>query len=1107
MRNITPYSQMAIMRLFATIVVAIAYTAMAMAYDFSHNGIYYNINSITGTAEVTCGSNNYNSYSGQVVIPNAVTHDNRSYAVAAVGENAFRNCSGLTAVTIGENVATIGNRAFLNCTALTTVNIPAAMTTIDDYAFAQCSNLTDVTFNNDAALELGAGAFIRCSKLVNVKWPSNGNLDGRGGLTTVGPNAFAQCTSLTSITLPGELQLLGPTVFDGCQNLNSITLTMEMPIILNGDPFALDTSSVNIYVPSSGNSGHTASLYNQAVGWRDYNIVELPYSFIDNDLLTYLKGAAGTVAINGRKNPGNDVVTVKNTITDMKGNTYNVTSIADEAFKSTSIKTLDTSKAKRLKTIGAEAFAQCTQLDNVMLREGIIAMGDKVFAGCTSLVVVKVPSSIHTIPYGAFMDCSELKNVTLEVGVLTISEAAFERCTSMENINLPRSILNVEPHAFRHATSLKQINVESQCQHYASSDGVLFERKYGDEFEASEIGLMNRLVIYPMCKPGENFYIPCGVTTIDDNALEGATNLKNITIPATTTTFGNECFKGTNIQNINYRNTNPSNDGTSGITATLKANATLQVPIGTTSTYSALTAWNGFQSIVERDDAFESNGFDYEWNDKSQVTIVYIHHAAVNNDGVLTLPSTVTKSGYTYYITQIRDNSTRNLAQDVTQLVINSDSLSIIDTSNNLNPISTLQTLNSILVTPSNPYLKVMDNNLYSKQGDILYYYIRSNTQQHFTIPSNVETIMPQAFASNQHLTHVTFNSNAKTVGGRAFEGCSSLQRVDNAKTIKTIAPRAFAECTALTTFIGGERLVLVDDEAFLNCYNLGHFPFSHGMIKTLGNRAFKGCSSMKAAVMGFNIENLGEAVFSNCISLNKVFFSTEVNNLGNQMFKNCTALEELWLCNETPLNVDNNFFTQSSISSMKLYVPEKGVYDYSSNSPWNYAAQVNACSYLSSGPDVNGDCAVNALDVTIVMSVILGEFNEDIVGNFDVNNDGYINAVDITVIYDFLLSGAIANLTYSFKKEDQSEIKSVIKVGTQARILAENLQTHTFATSGVIGYIDNPAVATISHGTNSNGYAYFEINAVAPGYCTLVAIVNDGTKWHYRTIPIMVIE
>lgn len=1105
MRNITPYSQMAIMRLFAIIVVAIACTAMAMAYDFSHNGIYYNINSITGTAEVTCGSNNYNSYSGQVVIPNAVTHDNRSYAVAAVGENAFRNCSGLTAVTIGENVATIGKRSFLNCTALTTVNIPAAVTIIGDYAFAQCSNLTDVTFNNDAALELGAGAFMRCSELANVKWPSSENLDGHGGLTSVGPSAFALCSSLTSITLPGELQLLGPTVFDGCLSLNSITLTMETPIILNGDPFALDnTSSVDIYVPSSGIAGHTATLYNQAVGWRDYNIVELPYSFIDNNRLTYLKEPAGTVTVTGRLNPGNDVMTIKSTITDPKGNTYNVTSIADEAFKGTSIKSLDTSNALKLKTIGTEAFAQCTQLTNAMLREGITSMGNKTFAGCTSLTSVNVPSTIQAIPYGAFMDCSELKNVTLAVGVFTISEDAFARCTSLESIYLPRSIVDVETHAFRHATSLKHINVEPVCQHYASSDGVLFERKFGDEFEASEIGKMNKLVLYPMSKPGENFYIPCGVTTIDDNALEEAINLKNLTIPATTTTFGNECFKGTNIQNINYRNTNPSNDGTLGITAALKANATLQVPVGTIPAYNALTAWNGFKNIVECDYAFASQGIDYDWNDKFQATIVYIHHAAVDSDGVLTLPSTVTKSGYTYDITQIKNNSTRNLAQDVTQLVINSDNLSVIDTTNNLNPISTLQTLNSISVTPSNSYLKVMDNNLYSKQGDIMYYYLRSNTQQHFTIPSSVETIMPQAFASNQHLTRVTFNSNAKTVGGRAFEGCSSLQRVDNAKTIKTIAPRAFAECTALTTFIGGDRLILIDDEAFLNCYSLSHFPFSHGMIKSLGNRAFKGCSSIKAGVMGFNLENLGEAVFSNCTSLKKVFFSTKVNSMGNQMFKNCTALEELWLCNETPLNVDNNFFTQSSL---KLYVPEGSVDDYSNNSPWNHAAQVNACSYLNNGPDVNGDRAINALDVTMVMSVILGDFEGEIVGHFDVNHDGYINISDITVIYDYLLSGSAASMAYSFLYDNQSEINNVIKVGTQAKIFAENRSTHTFATSGVIGYIDNPAVATISHGTNSNGYAYFEINAVAPGYCTLVAIVNDGTKWHYRTIPIVVTE
>ena len=110
------------------------------AFDFSANNIYYNINDKTLTAEVTFG-NGYNSYSGQVTIPATVSNSGKTYDVTAVGENAFRDCAGLTGVVFGANVSTIGRRAFLNCSALTAVTITEGMTEIGDYAFAQCEAL------------------------------------------------------------------------------------------------------------------------------------------------------------------------------------------------------------------------------------------------------------------------------------------------------------------------------------------------------------------------------------------------------------------------------------------------------------------------------------------------------------------------------------------------------------------------------------------------------------------------------------------------------------------------------------------------------------------------------------------------------------------------------------------------------------------------------------------------------------------------------------------------------------------------------------------------------------------------------------------------------
>ncbi len=1090
----------------AIIILALSATT-AKAYDFSANGIYYNINQTTGSAEVTYSTNSYNSYSGNIVIPDAVTYSNRSYNVTAVGENAFRNCSGLQAVTLGANVATIGKRAFFSCSQLTSVEITPSVSMICDYAFAQCENLKNVTFNNDAPIEMGSGAFMRCTQLNNVEWSSSKTLDGRGGITSIGTNAFAHCTALESILLPGELQDMGTTIFDGCNNLNSITLTMDTPLALRGDPFALASSNVSIYVPSSGNEGEAAGLYSQAIGWRDYNIVELPYSFIDNNLYTYLKNPDGSVALTGCQDSGIEVVVVRNSITDWTGNTYNVTSIANETFKGSAIKSLDTSNADKLKAIGNDAFSGCPQLTSINLREGITSMGERAFANCTALSSVKIPSTLHVISKSAFESCISLSNVTLVMGVTTIGENAFAKCSSLQTITLPRSTARVESSAFLDATTLKQITVNSQCQQYASFDGVLYERKYGEGFDSRDYEKMNKLVVYPMAKTNVDYYIPCGVTVIEPYAMQGASHVKNISIPGTTTRFGTDCFKQTNIENINYRNTNPTNDETDGITAAVKANATLQVPVGTLATFTSLEAWQGFKNIVERDNAFQDQKFAYDWNEKDEVTIVDIFTTAVNSAGTLTIPATATMSNYSYHITELRNYCTQNVTTLTKKLVINADSLSVIDTSNDINPLSALQELQSISLTPDNSYFKISNLFLLNYLGTKVYYYLRSSTQSHVTIPNGVEIIMPQAFANNTNLQHISFNYTTKRVENRAFEGCTALQLVDNSLGLITIGKRAFAGCTALTFFQGGEKLNTIDDEAFINCNNLIHFPFAHGMLQKIGNRAFKDCNSLYTAVMSLNVYSLGDQVFENCFALNKVYFSTIVENWGAQVFKGCSSLNELWICNVTPPNVASIFFDQSSYSSAQLFVPQGKENSYRNKSPWNKAASINSSHYLYNGPDVNGDRLINALDITLIMSVLLGDFNDTYVGNFDVNHDGTINVADITLIYNYILTGVNPDLFYQFVKEGNSSIESTIKVGSKIKVKAINHSTNQYVTTGLLGHIDNPAAATITTGTDSNGVAYLEIDTKAKGYCTLVTIVSDGSTCFFKTFPIVVVD
>ena len=89
----------------------------ASAYDLAVENadgvtIYYNYINDGTELEVTYKDAGYNSYSGVVAIPEEVTYNGKSYSVTSIGPFAFRQCSGLTSITIPDSVTTIREYAF-----------------------------------------------------------------------------------------------------------------------------------------------------------------------------------------------------------------------------------------------------------------------------------------------------------------------------------------------------------------------------------------------------------------------------------------------------------------------------------------------------------------------------------------------------------------------------------------------------------------------------------------------------------------------------------------------------------------------------------------------------------------------------------------------------------------------------------------------------------------------------------------------------------------------------------------------------------------------------------------------------------------------------------
>jgi len=213
---------------------------------------------------------------GTFVNCSALVSVNIPAAVTSIGGSAFKGCSSLKSVSLPKALTSIGDEAFMNCTALSSVTIPASVTSIGKNAFVgispdwwvvECSHLPDINLSSlstDATLYIHEGVsvpfnspwaafnaikyietdenivktiddldylFDYAAKQACVTSGANSNLSTVaipemvtfGGksypVTAIAQNAFAGCTSLKGVTIPGTINAINAGVFHGCSDL------------------------------------------------------------------------------------------------------------------------------------------------------------------------------------------------------------------------------------------------------------------------------------------------------------------------------------------------------------------------------------------------------------------------------------------------------------------------------------------------------------------------------------------------------------------------------------------------------------------------------------------------------------------------------------------------------------------------------------------------------------------------------------------------------------------------------------------------------------------------------------------------------------------------
>ena len=360
----------------------------AFAKDAKIDGIKYRLNDETSEAAVI----QYN-YSGDIIIPETVDYDGKTYSVTSIGEEAFYYCSGLTSVTIGNSVINIGERAFYG-SGLTSVTIGNSVTSIGSGAFRFCSGLTSVTIPNSVT-SIGDYAFYGCSALESIIVEEGNTIyDSRENcnaiietatntliagfkntvipysVTSIGDWAFSGCSSLTSVTIPNSVTSIGEGAFSYCYGLESI-------IVEEGNTICDSRENCNAIIETATN--------------------------------TLIYGCKNTVIPNS------------------------VTSIGDGAFNyCTGLTSITIPNS--VTSIGEAAFDYCTGLTSVTIGNSVTSIGDGAFFGCTGLISITIPNSVTSIGDDAFGYCPGLTSITSPNSVTSIGDGAFRLCSGLTSV-------------------------------------------------------------------------------------------------------------------------------------------------------------------------------------------------------------------------------------------------------------------------------------------------------------------------------------------------------------------------------------------------------------------------------------------------------------------------------------------------------------------------------------------------------------------------------------------------------------------------------------------------------------------------------------------------
>ena len=307
------------------------------------------------------------------------------------------------------------------------ITFDGPVTIIGDEAFAECRSLTSITIPKSVS-SIGDSAFDLCYSLTSINIPD--------GVTSIGEYTFGTCYSLTDIIIPKGVTSIGDFAFNSCFRLASITIPDSVTIIGNGafqNCYALD----NIRIPNNVKSiGFSAFRY-----CKNLTSVFIPESVT----------AIGQSAFS-------ECVSLKS-FSGKFASEDGLLLIKEGKLISVAISSLD---------------------ERVTIPEGVTTIGPMAFSKCSNLTGITIPNSVTRIEAYAFSECSSLTSITIPESVTIIE--SFGSCPNLTSIIfLPVIPPTLDVSALDWTNNAPIFVPASSLESYKSS---MYWRKYANRIQA-----------------------------------------------------------------------------------------------------------------------------------------------------------------------------------------------------------------------------------------------------------------------------------------------------------------------------------------------------------------------------------------------------------------------------------------------------------------------------------------------------------------------------------------------------------------------------------------------------------------------------------------------